>query len=42
MIGRGNFDPLFNRWYFQQVLRQAAIFAAFGPWSRRCQQPCSC
>ena len=27
MIGRGNFDPLFNRWYFQQVLRQAAVFA---------------
>jgi hypothetical protein len=27
MIGRGNFDPLFNRWYFQQILRQAAIFA---------------
>jgi len=27
MIGRGNFDPLFNRGYFQQVLRQVAIFA---------------
>ena len=26
MIGRGNFDPLYNKWYSQQVLRQAGIF----------------
>jgi hypothetical protein len=28
MIGRGNLDPLYNKWYSQQVLRQAGIFVA--------------
>jgi hypothetical protein len=28
MIGRGNFDPLYNKWYSQMVLRQAGVFTA--------------
>ena len=28
MTGRGNFDPLYNKWYSQQVIRQAGIFVA--------------
>jgi hypothetical protein len=26
MIGRGNFDPLYNKWFTQQIIRQAGIF----------------